>query len=103
MSEIDERPTRPIKLLRTGDAILSIGGSGHPYLKLPPAYEQNTLLGVRITDQTLPKVYGITAGQQYTGKEGWVSIVYAFKLEDVGIEQTNEQEEKEETPFEEEE
>jgi hypothetical protein len=102
MSETEEKPTRPIKLLRTGDAILSIGASSHPYLKLPPAYEQTTLLGVKITDQTIPKVYGITAGQQYTGKEGWVSVVYAFKLDDVGIEQTGNQE-NDETPFEEEE
>ncbi len=89
---------KPIKLHRGSDnPVLSLGGAGHPYLKLPPQYEQQNLLQVNITSDNKPKVYGLTAGQQYTGREGWVSVIYAWPLAEVGL--PDEANEEEETPY----
>jgi hypothetical protein len=101
---MSEDSTKPIKLHRDAknDPVLSLGNAEHPYLKLPPRYEQTTMLGVNITSKSKPKVYGIKEGTEYVGKAGWVSIVYAFPLSEVGID-TETTEENEDKPFEEEE
>lgn len=94
---------KPIKLHRDNknDPVLSLGNADHPYLKLPPRYEQTTMLGVNISSKSKPKVYGIKEGTEYVGKAGWVSIVYAFPLSEVGIETEVKSEEDKDTPFEE--
>lgn len=92
--------TKPIKLHRgDSDAVLTLGNTKHPYLKLPPRYEQKNLLGVMIPNGAKPKVYGILPGSEFVGKEGWVSLVYAFKEDDLDVVEVNKEDE---SPFEEE-
>jgi len=91
---------KPIRLHRGGNVVLPVGNTKHPYLKLPPRYEQENDLGITIGHGVEPKVYGILPGHEFIGREGWVSIVYAFKLSDVALEQNNKN--NEEKPYEEE-
>tara|TARA_R100000455_G_C6168507_1_gene50899 strand:- start:170 stop:466 length:297 start_codon:yes stop_codon:yes gene_type:complete len=93
---------RPVRLHRGGKVVLPVGNTKHPYLKLPPRYEQENDLGITIGHEVEPKVYGILPGQEFVGREGWVSIVYAFRMSDVALE-TNTENNEEETPFEEDE
>ena len=98
----DDTTKRPVRLHRGGNVVLNIGNTKHPYLKLPPRYEQQNDLGISIGHDVEPKVYGILPGAEFVGRDGWVSIVYAFKASDVALD-TNSPEEDEESPFEEEE
>jgi hypothetical protein len=99
---MSDNDRQPIKLHRgNDDTVLSLGNAGHPYLKLPPRYEQHNLLGVSISAETKPKVYGLTEGQEFIGREGWVSIIYAWPLSEVGL-PDNEKMENEEKPYKEE-
>lgn len=92
---------KPMRLHRGGNVVLNIGNTKHPYLKLPPRYEQQNDLGISIGSDVEPKVYGILPGAEFVGRDGWVSIVYAFKMSDVALE-GNESDEDNDSPFEEE-
>tara|TARA_B100000085_G_scaffold208908_1_gene192748 strand:- start:31 stop:273 length:243 start_codon:yes stop_codon:yes gene_type:complete len=80
--------------------MLTVGNTKHPYLKLPPRYEQENDLGIVIGNGVEPKVYGVLPGQEFVGRDGWVSIVYSFRMSEVALERNNKNED--ETPFEEE-
>jgi hypothetical protein len=98
---MSDKNRKPKRLHRGGNVVLNIGNTKHPYLKLPPRYEQHNDLGVSIGSNVEPKVYGILPGAEFVGRDGWVSIVYAFKMSDVALEE-NESTEDNDSPFEEE-